>query len=183
MTDGTAPAVTGQCPRCGWPAGPDDNFCEACRADLRLTPPGQQIMQNIYHKQRANLAPAILAEIDKRSTELDAASPAGHLRFIRVPVLLLHGSDDTIIPPTELLWLERDIPQEYLVTAIVSPAIGHVEVGSKVSLGDKLALVHWIALVIREARNTTAGKGPQSLPAGEWLAPVVNAVAARTAAK
>lgn len=41
MSDGTAPVVAGQCPRCGWPAGPGDNFCEACRADLRLTPPGQ----------------------------------------------------------------------------------------------------------------------------------------------
>jgi serine/threonine protein phosphatase PrpC len=41
VTDGTAPAVMGECPSCGWPAGPEDNFCEACRTDLRLTPPSQ----------------------------------------------------------------------------------------------------------------------------------------------
>ena len=77
-----------------------------------MTPADQQIMQNIYHKQRRSLAPAILSEIDKRSDQLAAASPAGHLRFLQVPVLLLHGADDPIIPPTEMLWLERDIPKE-----------------------------------------------------------------------
>jgi serine/threonine protein phosphatase PrpC len=34
VTDGTASPDAGRCPGCGWPARPDDNFCEACRADL-----------------------------------------------------------------------------------------------------------------------------------------------------
>jgi pimeloyl-ACP methyl ester carboxylesterase len=136
-----------------------------------MTPAGQQIMQDIYHKHREGLTPAILAEIDKRREELAAASPAGHLGFLHAPVLLLHGSDDTIIPPTELLWISRDVPKEYLVSAITSPAISHVEVGSKASLRDKLALVHWMAMLIREARNTAAGTTPK-LPAGSWFAAV-----------
>lgn len=136
-----------------------------------MTAVGQQIMQDIYHKHRENLTPAILAEIDTRREDLAAASPAGHLRFLHVPTLLLHGSDDTIIPPTELLWMERDVPREYLVSAIISPAISHVEVGSKAGLWDKLALVHWMAMLIREARNTAGGTGPK-LPAGSWIAAV-----------
>ena len=39
MTDGSGRPDVAQCPYCGWPAGPGDNFCEACRTDLRLTPP------------------------------------------------------------------------------------------------------------------------------------------------
>jgi len=139
-----------------------------------MTPADQQIMQHIYHKQRESLAPAILNEIDKRREELAAASPAGHLRFLQMPVLLLHGSDDSIIPPTEMLWLERDIPKEHLVTALISPAIGHVDFGSKINLRDRLALVHWMALMIHEARSTTGGKAPV-LPAGMWLAPATAA--------
>jgi len=133
----------------------------------KMTPAGRQIMQDIYHKQRAGLTPAILAEIDKRREQLAAASPAGRLKFIRVPVLLLHGSDDSIIPPSELLWLKRDIPQEYLVAALVTPAIAHVEVGKR-SLRGELALVHWMALMIREARNST-GRAPKNAPSGFWF--------------
>ena len=137
-------------------------------ATEKMSPAGQQIMQEIYHKHREALAPNILAELDKRRDELAAASPAGRLRFVQCPVLLLHGSDDTIIPATEILWLERDVPKENLVSALVSPAIGHVEIGSKVSLGEKLALVNWMAAMIRVARNTAAGTGPK-LPAGMWI--------------
>jgi pimeloyl-ACP methyl ester carboxylesterase len=134
-----------------------------------LTPADQETMQRIYHKQRGQFAPALLAEIDKQQEQLAAASPAGHLS-LHMPVLLLHGSDDTVIPPTELSWLQRDIPKDQLLDALISPAITHVEVGSKVSLRDRLALVHWMALMIREARATES-KGSMHLPAGAWLAP------------
>jgi len=132
----------------------------------RMTPAGQQVMQEIYHKQRTSLTAALLSEIDKRRDQLAAASPAGHLRFIRVPVLLLHGSDDTVIPPTELLWLDRDIPADQLAAALISPAINHVEVGGKPTLRAQLALVHWMAEMIHVARNAARGHGPAPLPAG-----------------
>ena len=134
----------------------------------KMTPAGQKIMQSIYHKQRDALDPAILAEVDKEQNELSAASPAGRLRFIRVPILLLHGSDDTVIPPTELLWLKRDIPEEYLLEALVTPAIGHVEVG-KPSLREEFALLHWMVQMLHIARRTSGGT-PAHVPAGEWVA-------------
>jgi pimeloyl-ACP methyl ester carboxylesterase len=136
-----------------------------------LTPAGQEVMQSIYRRQRERFASALLAEVDKRSAQLAAASPSGHLQALSMPVLLLHGYDDTVIPPTELLWLERDVPKEQLLDALVSPAIGHVEVGSKVSLRERLALIHWMALVIHLTR-TTETKGEPQLPAGMWVAPV-----------
>lgn len=141
-----------------------------------MTPADQEIMQRIYHKQRASFAPAILAEIDKRREELAAASPAGHLQALHVPVLLLHGSDDVIIPPTEMLWLQRDIPKKYLRDALISPAIGHVNFDAKVRLRDRLALVHWMALMIHEARTAGDGQDSMHLPAGLWLASVATKV-------
>ncbi len=135
----------------------------------QMTPSGQEIMQRIYDKQFESFRPAILAMLDKRREQLDAASPAGHLRFLRVPVLLIHGSDDTVIPATELLWLEQHIPEEYLLDALVSPAITHVEVGRKVTLREHFALVRWMALLLRQARNTPPSKLTQ-VPAGEWVA-------------
>ncbi len=133
-----------------------------------LTPAGQETMQRIYRKQREDFSPALLAEIDKRREQLAAASPAGHLKSLQMPVLLLHGSDDTVIPPTELLWLERDIPRNRLRDALISPAMTHVEIDSKVSLRERLALVHWMALVIRETR-VTESEGTMHVLTGAWL--------------
>ena len=135
----------------------------------KMTPAGRRIMQDIYQKHRESLAPAILAEINKRSEALAAASPAGHLRFIQAPVLLLHGSDDSIIPSTEMLWLQRDLPSDDLVSALESPAITHVEVGGKFSWRERLALVQWMAMLIHTARSSGAGKTVQNLPAGTWV--------------
>jgi pimeloyl-ACP methyl ester carboxylesterase len=134
----------------------------------QLSPAGQEMMQRIYHRQLDGLREAILAEIEKNREQLDAASPAGRVRFLQMPVLLLHGSDDNVIPPTELLWLQEHVPSEQLLNALVSPAITHVEVGHKARLSERLALVHWVAAMLRQARNTpTAQKG--QLPAGAWL--------------
>jgi threonine dehydratase len=129
---------------------------------------GQQTMQLIYHKQREHFAPTLLAEIDKRRQQLAAASPAGHLKSLPMPVALLHGSDDTVIPPTELLWLQHEVPKDKLLDALTSPAITHVEVGSNVSLRERLTLVHWMALVIREARTAEPSKGAR-LAVGAWI--------------
>ena len=85
-----------------------------------------------------------------------------------MPVLLLHGSDDTVIPPTELLWLKRDIPQDRLLGALVSPAITHAEVGSKVTFRDRLALVHWMSMMLRTARSTESSR-VSPMPAGAWF--------------
>jgi pimeloyl-ACP methyl ester carboxylesterase len=139
-----------------------------------MTPTDQEIMQRIYHKQRETFAPTILAELGKRREELAAASPAGRLQSLHVPVLLLHGSDDVIIPSTEMLWLQRDVPKKRLQAALISPAIGHVDLGVKIKLRDRLALIHWMALMIHEARTAGDGQDSVHLPAGLWLASVSN---------
>lgn len=146
------------------------NSQASAEAAKTLTPAGQATMQLIYRKQREHFAAALLAEVDKRSAQLAAASPAGHLKSLSMPVLLLHGSDDTVIPPTELLWLQHGVPKDRLLDALISPAITHVEVGGSVSLRERLALVHWMALLIRETRTEEASKGQNFAPAA-WVAP------------
>ena len=136
-----------------------------------MTAGGQEVMQRIYHKQRDSFAPGILAEIGKRREQLAAASPAGHLRFLTMPVALLQGADDSVVPPTELLWLKRDIPPNLLLDALVSKAITHVEVGGRVTLRDRLALVHWMAVLIHAARRTGDNRRAFEPTAGVWFAP------------
>jgi acetyl esterase/lipase len=136
----------------------------------QMTPADQEIMQRIYHHELYSFRQEILAEISQDQPQLTATSPAGRLGTIRVPVLLLHGADDTVIPPTELLWLKKNIPQQYLIDALISPVITHVELGDGATLQERLALVHWIALMLSEARNTPASR-QTTFPAGVWLHP------------
>lgn len=134
----------------------------------QMSPAGQEVMQRIYHKQLDSFRQAILSEIDKDREQLASASPAGRLAFLHAPVLLLHGSDDTVVPPTELLWLQQRVPQEYLAGVLISPAISHVEVGPKATLRERFALVHWMEKLIRLARNAPHAQSAD-LPAGAWV--------------
>jgi dienelactone hydrolase len=138
------------------------------RLTAQMSPAGQAVMQRIYHKQFDSFRQTILGEIDKQRDQLGPASPAGRLNFLHAPVLALHGSDDTVIPPTELLWLRQRIPQEYLVGALESAAISHVDVGHKATLRERLALVHWMEKLIRLARNAPRAQLAE-LPAGAWV--------------
>ncbi len=60
-------------------------------------------------------------------SQLSAISPQGKLGPLRAPVFLLHGATDDIIPSTETLWLEKDIPKAYLREALITPAFSHVD--------------------------------------------------------
>ena len=48
--------------------------------------------------------------IDRHAADMDAISAGNKLASLHVPVLLLHGAADDVIPDTELLWLEKDVP-------------------------------------------------------------------------
>jgi dienelactone hydrolase len=78
------------------------------------------------------------------AAELDALSPRGHLRRIPVPVYLLHGSGDSVIPPEETLWAARELGTHPHL-AVVTPLIEHVEMSGKPRLRDQLALIDFMA--------------------------------------
>jgi hypothetical protein len=72
--------------------------------------------------------------------------------------MLLHGSADNVVPPTETLWLERDLPKGVLKSALISPAIGHVEVGGASTM-DKVRLIHWMKQMLDVLDSSTAQHG------------------------
>jgi len=80
---------------------------------------------------------------------------------LHVPVLLLHGAADNVIPPSELLWLRQDIPAGELKNALISPAISHVSMEGEPTLLDKLRLVHFMAQVLE---LTGDGRAVESRP-------------------
>jgi pimeloyl-ACP methyl ester carboxylesterase len=67
------------------------------------------------------IRPALLGALETDKDTLAAVSPAGHLSALGVPVLLLHGTEDTVIPPEESLWLAHELPPAQLKDVLLSP--------------------------------------------------------------
>lgn len=109
----------------------------------KLSPRGQRRMAQLFAHDTKSLVPDTNRALARAQPELEAASPHHYLAKVHVPVLLLHGATDNVVPPTETLWLERDLPKGVLKAALISPAIGHVEVGGAGTM-DQLRLIHWM---------------------------------------
>ena len=104
------------------------------------------------------LARVLDAEVARLSPQLAAVSPGAHLADIRVPVFLLHGAGDRVIPSSETEWLAHDTPRAMLRAALISPAIEHVEIEGTPSVGDQLALVHFMGDVLDAADETGSAR-------------------------
>ena len=114
----------------------------------QLSPPSRAKMELLYNHQIEPLAAEIKRVIAQHRAEMAAVSPHDQLKSLHVPVLLLHGSADNVIPPTELLWLQRDVPSADLVLALTSPVLSHVSLEGKPTLADNLRLVHFMTKML-----------------------------------
>lgn len=125
------------------------------RAALQqLQPAARAKMQLLFDDKIDVLSGELLKDIDKHRTEMEAVSPAGKLSHLNSDVLLLHGSGDNIIPASETLWLEREVPKERLKGALITPVLSHVDLESGPTLGDRVKVVHFIAEMLEEARES-----------------------------
>ncbi|HKV93416.1 MAG TPA: alpha/beta hydrolase [Candidatus Angelobacter sp.] len=124
----------------------------AAKAAAALSPTGQKELDELQH-HRDLLRDDFLKEIALHKDELDAVSPHGHLADLRVPVFLLHGAGDTVIPASETLWLEKDVPPEDLKAVLVSQALVHVDMDAKVTWQEEWQLVEFMSQVLSAADN------------------------------
>lgn len=97
---------------------------------------------------------ALFASNKKHAAELAAVSPDGHLAGLHVPVYLLHGRGDTLIPFAEAEWLAEDLPRGTLKGMLISPLISHVSTNaSKPRAWDQWQLIHLLAEVLERAEH------------------------------
>jgi dienelactone hydrolase len=117
----------------------------------RLSSPARATMEDLVTRQIERLRPKLLDAIQEDDSQLTAISPEEHLSALRTPVFILHGSTDDIIPSTETLWLEKEIPKPYLREALITPAFSHVDPDKHPMWTDQLRLVDFLAGVLRAA--------------------------------
>jgi dienelactone hydrolase len=118
-----------------------------------MSPQGQATMKMLLSNDLVATKAILLANLEKHRAEMDAVSPASQLYRIHVPVMLLHGAGDNVVPPSETLWLAKDIPAQYLRGVLVSRVISHVELGGNATLTEKLKLVHFVEQMLAMAQD------------------------------
>ena len=126
------------------------------RAAAAMSEPSREIMEHVYEHDDSQFYPALKTAINRHEREMDEVSPHGHMENLHVPVLLLHGATDDVIPSTEMLWLEKDVPHDYLREALITPLLSHVSVAGEPPLRDKVALVHFMAVLFELADHSRA---------------------------
>jgi pimeloyl-ACP methyl ester carboxylesterase len=95
----------------------------------------------------------IAAAIAGHAYEFPDLSPERGLGTLTIPVYLLHGEADNVIPAAETLWMASELPQRTLQAALVSPVLSHIDLDAKVGAMEEWRLVHFFALVMRAAEK------------------------------
>jgi dienelactone hydrolase len=114
-------------------------------AAAKLSPASRQKMAKLYDHDSSIFKEDMETTVERHSSEMATVSPHGQLQSLHKPVLLLHGAGDDVIPATEMLWLEKDIPEPYLRDALITPLLSHVDIAMEPPLREKFELVHFMA--------------------------------------
>ncbi len=117
----------------------------------KLSPQGRKLLDALMSRRIDLVRPQLLAAFHSDQAELASLSPHGQIANLRVPVFILHGASDTVIPPAESLWLEKEVPRRDLRAILITPAFTHVDPQHKASWTDQVRLVDFIAAVLQEA--------------------------------
>lgn len=135
---------------------------DQARAQMaRLSPAARATIEELLQHQTNAIAQRLVEATDRDRAEMAAVSPHGKLGGLRVPVYLLAGTGDNVIPATETLWLAQDVPPGMLRAVLLSPAIVHVEVDKKPTFGEQWALAHFMAQIL-EATDAPQEARPSS---------------------
>ncbi|HYG97920.1 MAG TPA: hypothetical protein VD837_02235 [Terriglobales bacterium] len=125
----------------------------ARRAAAKLSRAGRAKMELLLTHKKEALADELLASVRKHANSMASVSPSNNLSQLRSSVLLLHGVGDSVIPTSEILWLEREVAARFLKASLVTPILSHVDVSKTAKLSDKLELVRFIAIMMKEAER------------------------------
>lgn len=120
---------------------------QAVRSAAALqSPEGKHVFELLEQQRLKELSAALLEILVAHQNELAALSPKGRLNALHIPVNLLHGAHDSVIPPSETAWAANELAAAHVRhVSLITPLIEHVEVDKTADLLGKLRLVHFMA--------------------------------------
>jgi pimeloyl-ACP methyl ester carboxylesterase len=137
-----------------------ERIAESRQAEARLLAATRKKFDPLFDHDSQAFAPALTAAIQRHQLEMAGVSPHDHLAGLRAPVLLLHGMGDDVIPASEMLWLEKDVPSQNLRGALATPLLSHVSIAGEPPWQDKVALVRFMATLFSLADESQTQRLP-----------------------
>jgi dienelactone hydrolase len=116
-------------------------------ASRRVSAEAERLFLLLEGGRLHELGPDLEHVIAARRPELEALSSRGKLARARVPIHLLHGTGDTVIPPSETEWAAKELdraPHD----ALVSPLLEHVEVNRVAGFSEQVKLIGFVAAML-----------------------------------
>ena len=125
---------------------------------LEADPAGRRMLADILLDGANEAQGDLLAALAEAREALAALSPAGRLGDLSVPVFVLHGAEDNVIPAAEAEWIARELPVGMLRRQLVTPALFHVDVGAlgEVGADETAVLVEFLADLLAHAETMAA---------------------------
>lgn len=114
------------------------------RASLRRTESGERLFAMLEGGRLGELRPRLLALMAVHERELVELSPRGRLAGVDAPIYLLHGSTDSVIPPSESENADLEL-RGATHLALVSPLLTHVQVDRTAAIAHQLRLVGFMS--------------------------------------
>lgn len=130
-----------------------EDLAAEATATVQLTPQQAAEAKHLMDATSDGTRSLLAASNLKHRADMEALSPQGRLHDLTVPVFLLHGEADNIIPAAETLWMASELKATALRGALISPVLSHLDVTRQPSAWDEWQLVHFMAGVLRMAEH------------------------------
>jgi pimeloyl-ACP methyl ester carboxylesterase len=132
-----------------------DHGRQAHQLATGLSPVSQRVMAVLLDtEQHEELAQLLNRAVERVRPQLMAASPSGHLKGLHVPVFLVHGAGDPIIPSIETAYLAAEIPRPWLRQSVITPLLRHTEFPEPPKLSEAWQLVRFLKGIYEAAGSS-----------------------------
>ena len=119
-----------------------------------FTPEQRRLFFELQAVDTPEMRRLYLGVLDRHRSEIAELSPASVLPTLKTPLYVLHGSNDIAIPAGEVAWMQKESENNPDAHFLISPWLGHAEVGRPTSLASKLRIGIFFTRILRRALNT-----------------------------
>jgi len=88
--------------------------------------------------------------LKRHSQDIAAMSPSSVLSRLSVPLYVLHGQNDRVLPEGEVEWMRKRLANNPNLHILVTPWIGHATIGQPATLLQKIAVARFGARILKQ---------------------------------